>query len=276
MPKILEINSLSKIYGKGCSYCNKIIYEKIEESICPECNSVLALKDISFSIKKGDRFGIVGESGSGKSTLLKILYLLETPTTGDVIIYDNSAPRHMSNISINQVNYFQNNIMSFIRQNPYQGLNFNFTASGNVAERVIAKGNQNFNSVREISNSFLSKTGILKNRFYDLPSQFSGGQQQRIQIAKALASNPQIILLDEPTTGLDLTIQAVILDLLKALYEEYGFTMVVVSHDLGIIKHLTDICIVMKNGSIVEFGLTDQILQDPQHPYTQSLISSML
>ena len=114
------------------------------------------------------------------------------------------------------------------------------------------------------------------SRIDDYPDNFSGGQQQRIQIAKALSSSPRLLLLDEPTTGLDVSVQARILDLIKALQYEMGFSMIVVSHDLGVINHLTDLTLVMKNGSLVEYGLTDQILEDPQHPYTQLLVSSKL
>ena len=137
-------------------------------------------------------------------------------------------------------------------------------------------GNKNYEEIRKRALYFLEKTEIPTSRIDDYPEYFSGGQQQRIQISKALSSNPKILLLDEPTTGLDLSVQAKILDLIKELQHEIGFAMIVVSHDLGVIKHLTDITVVMKNGQIVENGLTDQILEDPQHPYTQLLVSSIL
>lgn len=166
--------------------------------------------------------------------------------------------------------------MSMIYQNPRLGLNYNFSAGGNIAQKIIGSGNKKYEEIRNRALYFLDKTEIPTSRIDDYPEYFSGGQQQRIQISKALSSNPKILLLDEPTTGLDLSVQAKILDLIKELQHEIGFAMIVVSHDLGVIKHLTDITVVMKNGQIVESGLTDQILEDPQHPYTQLLVSSIL
>ena len=163
-----------------------------------------------------------------------------------------------------------------IYQNPRLGLNYRFSAGGNIAEKVIMSGNKKYDEIRNTAKYFLDKTEIPVSRIDDYPDRFSGGQQQRIQISKALSSNPRLLLLDEPTTGLDLSVQAKILDLIKVLQKEIGFSMVIVSHDLGVIKHLTDITVVMKNGQIVEKGLTDQILEDPQHPYTQLLVSSIL
>jgi putative phosphonate transport system ATP-binding protein len=176
----------------------------------------------------------------------------------------------------NELNYLRDELMSMIYQNPRLGLNYQFSAGGNIAEKVIMSGTKKYEEIRQRALYFLEKTEIPVERIDDYPDKFSGGQQQRIQISKALSSNPKILLLDEPTTGLDLSVQAKILDLIKELQKEIGFAMVIVSHDLGVIKHLTDISIVMKNGEVVEYGLTDQILEDPQHPYTQTLVSSIL
>jgi putative phosphonate transport system ATP-binding protein len=163
-----------------------------------------------------------------------------------------------------------------IYQNPRLGLNFNFSAGGNIAEKVIGSGEKSYEVIRDRAFLYFGKIEMPSSRIDDYPDNFSGGQQQRIQIAKALSSSPRLLLLDEPTTGLDVSVQARILDLIKALQYEMGFAMIVVSHDLGVINHLTDLTLVMKNGSLVEYGLTDQILEDPQHPYTQLLVSSKL
>ena len=163
-----------------------------------------------------------------------------------------------------------------IYQNPHLGLNFKFSAGGNIAEKVLGADERRYAVIRERALHFFGKIEMPVSRIDDYPANFSGGQQQRIQIAKALSSSPRLLLLDEPTTGLDVSVQAKILDLIKALQQEMGFSMIVVSHDLGVINHLTDLTLVMKDGSLVEYGLTDQILEDPQHPYTQLLVSSKL
>jgi putative phosphonate transport system ATP-binding protein len=166
--------------------------------------------------------------------------------------------------------------MSMIYQNPHLGLNFNFSSGGNIAEKILSSNEKRYEVIRSRALYYFEKIELPASRIDDYPENFSGGQQQRIQIAKALSSSPRLLLLDEPTTGLDVSVQARILDLIKELKNEMGFSMIVVSHDLGVINHLTDVTMVMKNGSLVEFGLTDQILEDPQHPYTQLLVSSKL
>ncbi len=201
-------------------------------------------------------------------------------TFGEVFVENyvdkDGKPKNIIEANLNDMNYLRNILMSMIYQNPRLGLNYRFSAGGNIAQKVIGSGTKSYEKIRQKAEYFLDKTEIPVSRIDDYPDRFSGGQQQRIQISKALSSNPKLLLLDEPTTGLDLSVQAKILDLIKVLQKEIGFSMVIVSHDLGVIKHLTDITVVMKNGQIVEKGLTDQILEDPQHPYTQLLVSSIL
>jgi putative phosphonate transport system ATP-binding protein len=163
-----------------------------------------------------------------------------------------------------------------VYQNPHLGLKMHVTAGGNIAERLLMAGCRNVQTIRERASFLLEKTEVPLARLDDIPAHFSGGMQQRIQIAKALSTNPVLLFLDEPTTGLDLSVQARVLDLIKSLQREMRLTTIVVSHDLGIIRHLTTRTIVMKNGAVVEAGLTDQILEDPQHHFTQLLVSSTL
>jgi putative phosphonate transport system ATP-binding protein len=137
-------------------------------------------------------------------------------------------------------------------------------------------GNYHVGTIREKATNLLEKTEVPVLRLDDLPAHFSGGMQQRVQISKAIANHPPLLFLDEVTTGLDVSVQAKVLDLIRELQQELGIAMIVVSHDLSVIRMLTDRTLVMKNGRIVEQGLTDQILQDPQHPYTQLLVSSIL
>jgi putative phosphonate transport system ATP-binding protein len=272
--------NVSKVFGKFCSKCLENTGASVNSSICPTCKSVVGVNNVNLTLASGEVLGIVGESGSGKSTLLQLIYQDQEASLGKIFVKDfvgrDGKSKNILDANLNELSFLRNSLMSMIYQNPRLGLNYNFSAGGNIAEKVIMSGNKKYDEIRKRALFFLDKTEIPTSRIDDYPEYFSGGQQQRIQISKALSSNPKILLLDEPTTGLDLSVQAKILDLIKELQHEIGFAMVVVSHDLGVIKHLTDITVVMKNGQIVEQGLTDQILEDPQHPYTQLLVSSIL
>ena len=140
----------------------------------------------------------------------------------------------------------------------------------------MATGARHYGNIRATAEKWLQEVEIPPSRIDDLPTTFSGGMQQRVQIAKALSNNPPILLLDEVTTGLDLSVQANVLDLIKKIQRELGVSMLVVSHDLGVIRMLADRTIVMLDGEIIEQGLTDQVMEDPQHPYTQQLVYSLL
>lgn len=277
---LLDIHSLSKIYGQSCGRCLDETGEEHERAICPICGSVVAVNRASLQIEGDEILGIVGESGSGKSTLLQLLYRDVEASSGEVYFRDNQDHEdrliNLLDLDLLQTARMRNEIMSMIYQNPRQGLNYLFSAGGNIAEKIIGSGEHCFENIRHRVNHYVEKIEIPASRVDDYPETFSGGQQQRIQIAKALSSSPRLLLLDEPTTGLDVSVQARILDLIKSLQQEMGFAMIVVSHDLAVIRHLTDITVVMRHGSIVEYGLTDQILEDPQHGYTQLLVSSIL
>ncbi len=275
---LLKAENISRIYGASCGKCLDKTGASQNSSICPICKSIVAVKNVNLTLNRNQVLGIVGESGSGKSTLLKILYLIEQPTYGALYITQPESFKNKNIFSLNLIeqNLYRNVYTSIVHQRIENGLNFNFSAGANVSERIISSGQRNFEYIKNQVNNLLEKTEIPTSRGNDLPEKFSGGQQQRIQISKSLANSPFLLFLDEPTTGLDVSIQAKIIDLIKSLQDSYKFSIILVSHDLSVIKHLTDITVVMKNGEIVEKGLTDQILEDPQHPYTQLLVSSIL
>jgi putative phosphonate transport system ATP-binding protein len=171
---------------------------------------------------------------------------------------------------------FRNERLGIVYQRPEIGLNMRFTVGGNVAEKLLLAGWRHVGQIRTRTSKLMQLTELPPERIDDDPHTFSGGMLQRVQISKALSNNPAILLLDEVTTGLDLSVQARVLDLIRHIQWELKITMLVVSHDLGVIKQLASKTMVMKNGVVVESGLTDQILEDPQHPYTQLLVSSAL
>jgi putative phosphonate transport system ATP-binding protein len=184
--------------------------------------------------------------------------------------------RNLLELSPFQQRQVRNALMGIVYQNPHLGLRMNVSAGGNIAERLLGAGWRHIGRMRERSAELLEKTEIPVSRMDEPPKNFSGGMQQRVQIAKALSNNPLLLLLDEVTTGLDLSVQARVLDLIRSLQSEFKLSMLVVSHDLGVINLLCNRTMVMKYGRIVESGLTDQILQDPQHRYTQLLVASQL
>lgn len=273
---ILQIRNLSKQYGEGCTNCLQP-NAKLEKNFCPVCKTVFACKDVSIDLYRGEILGIVGESGSGKSTLMKSLYFDEEVTTGEGYLEDfNNGSLNIFTQSGQQKRYIRNSLLGMVYQNPMLGLKMSFSSISNIAEKQIAAGNRHVGHMVSRSNELLNQVNIPLKRSKEPPKNFSGGMQQRVQIAKALSSNPPILLLDEVTTGLDLSVQASVLDLIKTIQRELQISMIVVSHDLAVIRMLADRTIVMLNGQIIEQGLTDQILEDPQHAYTQQLVYSLL
>jgi putative phosphonate transport system ATP-binding protein len=274
---LLRVRDLTKIYGEPGEKTLELTGPEFNSNMCPETDSIVACAGISFDLYPGEVLGIVGESGSGKSTVVKLLYFDLDKTSGGAWL----APyeRGQANIleaSGQQRRRIRNYLMGMVYQNPREGLNFGFSSGGNIAEKLIMAGQMHVGDIRERASYLLEKTEIPVRRMDDTPATFSGGMQQRVQISKAIANNPPLLFLDEVTTGLDVSVQARVLDLIRELQQELGIAMIVVSHDLSVIRMLTDRTLVMKNGRIVESGLTDQILQDPQHSYTQLLVSSLL
>jgi putative phosphonate transport system ATP-binding protein len=273
---LLTVSNLTKKYGQGCFSCLEGKYST-QGGRCPNCGTVWACRNLSFDLYPGEILGVVGESGSGKSTMVKCLYYDEEITSGHMAIATfKEGISNLFNESAQQKRYIRNHLMGMVYQNPYLGLRMGFSSSGNIAEKLIAADLYHVGNIRSRASELLEKVEIPLQRMDEPPKNFSGGMQQRVQISKALANNPPLLLLDEVTTGLDLSVQAKVLDLIRSIQRELGVAMIVVSHDLGVIRMLSDRTMVLRQGQIVEHGLTDQILEDPQHPYTQLLVHSLL
>ena len=223
--------------------------EVLEKNYCPHCQTVYACRIISFDLHEGEILGIVGESGSGKSTLMKCLYFDEAVTDGEGYITPyQDGQTNIFEESSQQQRHIRNTILGMVYQNPILGLKMDFSSVGNIAEKLIAAGDRRVDRMEARSKELLEHVHIPLARMKDEPKKFSGGMQQRVQIAKALSNNPPILLLDEVTTGLDLSVQASVLDLIKKIQRELGISMIVVSHDLAVIRMLADRTIVMLNG----------------------------
>jgi len=275
-PKVLSVRNLSKTYGKGCLRCVESTGPDRNTNICPHCGSVVAAHNVSFDLYKGEILGIMGESGSGKSTSVKNLFFDEEPTSGEATFFDGDKKYDLFALNAQHKRHLRNHRFGMVYQNPVLGLNFNVSAGGNIAERLLMSDLSNYSEIRNRAITLLKRTEVLTERMDEMPKNFSGGMQQRVQIAKALATNPPLLFLDEVTTGLDLSVQAAILDLIMEIQRESHTAMIVVTHDLGVIRLLAGRTIVMKYGRIIESGLTDQILEDPQQAYTQRLVASAL
>lgn len=273
---VLQVKGLTKKYGDGCNKCEEE-NQLTDSNQCPYCATVWAIRDVSFELYHGEILGVVGESGSGKSTMVKCLYFDEEVTSGSAVIRDyQKGNANIFEVSSQQKRHIRNHMLGMVYQNPWLGLKMDFSSGGNIAEKLIAAGYLHVGKMRARSSELLDRVEIPVSRMDEMPKNFSGGMQQRVQISKALANNPPLLLLDEVTTGLDLSVQAKVLDLIRQIQRELQVAMIVVSHDLGVIRMLADRTMVMRQGRIIEQGLTDQILEDPQHPYTQLLVHSLL
>ncbi len=233
--------------------------------------------NVSFDLYRGEVMGVVGESGSGKSTLLNCLagYL---STDGGTVLFDTRAEglKDMLTMSEPERRQLARTDCAFVHQHARDGLRMGVSAGGNVGERLMAGGARHYGQIRASAIDWLGRVEIDENRVNDRPTTYSGGMQQRLQIARNLVNGPRLIFMDEPTGGLDVSVQARLLDLLRKLVRDLHLSAVVVTHDLSVIRLLSDRLMVMKSGEVVEAGLTDQVLDDPQHPHTQLLVSSVL
>ncbi|MEO0494635.1 MAG: ATP-binding cassette domain-containing protein [Actinomycetota bacterium] len=272
---MLRVEGLGKIYGPGGPADVEGTGPEFGRSVSPSTGAVVGCWDVGFEVAAGEALGVIGESGSGKSTVMRCIAGDQDATVGaahirsvengeaDIMGFDPSRRRAL-----------RVDELSVVYQDPSEGLDLHVSAGGNVADRLTAAGWRNFGDIRRRAAELLARTEVPLDRMDDPVSTFSGGMRQRVQLAKALANRPSVVLLDEPTTGLDASVAAGVLDLIRDLLHETGIAAVVVSHDFSVIEMLTRRSVVMHHSRIVEAGLTDQLLEDPQHPYSQRLVGA--
>lgn len=248
----------------------------------------IGCEDVAFDLYPGEVMGIVGESGSGKSTLLncmaghlapdagRVVFDTRPPSSGDAGGAENYGPRDTVTMSEPERRMLSRTDWAFVHQHARDGLRMGVSAGGNVGERLMAVGARNYRNIRAQATDWLQRVEIDAARVDDRPTTFSGGMQQRLQIARNLVTGPRLVFMDEPTGGLDVSVQARLLDLMRGLVRDMGLSAIIVTHDLAVVRLLADRLMVMKSGRVVEAGLTDQVLDDPQHAYSQLLVSSVL
>ena len=239
--------------------------------------AIRALDGVDADLWPGEVLAIVGESGSGKTTLLNVLSGRATPDAGTVWYRDPDGQLHdVQAMPGPALRRLHRSDWGFVHQDPRQNLRMGVSAGGNVGERLMAQGARHYGNIRAAALEWLVQTEIDPARIDDLPRTFSGGMLQRLQIARTLVTHPRLVFMDEPTGGLDVSVQARLLDLIRSLVARLNIAVVLVTHDIAVARLLAHRLMVMQGGRVVETGLTDQVLDDPQHPYTQLLVSSVL
>jgi putative phosphonate transport system ATP-binding protein len=251
---LLKVHGLSKFYGGriGCT-------------------------DVSFDLWPGEVLAVVGESGSGKTTLLNCLSTRLMADSG-MIQYRmrDGNMRDIARMSEAERRFLMRTDWGFVHQNPADGLRMSVSAGANVGERLMAVGDRHYGRIRATATDWLTRVEIDEDRIDDQPRAFSGGMRQRLQIARNLVTSPRLVFMDEPTGGLDVSVQARLLDLLRGLVQDLALSVIIVTHDLAVARLISHRMMVMKNGHVIEQGLTDRVLDDPREPYTQLLVSSIL
>lgn len=230
---------------------------------------VHAVKGVSFKVEKGKTLAIVGESGCGKSTLARILTMIDPQTSGELTIGGTDV-----NIARDGLTPEMRQKVQIVFQNPYGSLNPRQKIGDVLAEPLLLNTNMSAEERRAKSMQMLLKVGLGREHFNRYPHMFSGGQRQRIAIARALMLNPKLLILDEPVSALDLSVQAQVLNLLSDLQEEFGLTYVFISHDLSVVRYIADEVMVMYFGEVVEYGSRDDVFTNPQHDYTKKLFAA--
>ena len=237
----------------------------------------IGCRNVSFDLWPGEVIGIVGESGSGKTTLLNSISARLEPDEGGVDYQPHTGDRvNLYALSEARRRFLIRTEWGIVHQNPRDGLRMGVSAGANISERLMALGGRHYGTLRDSSEQWMTSVELDTTRIDDMPREFSGGMLQRLQIARNLVTQPRLVFMDEPTGGLDVSVQARLLDLIRQLVSKLDLAAVIVTHDLAVARLLSQRLLVMHRGEVVESGLTDQVLDDPQHPYTQLLVSSVL
>lgn len=255
---LLEIKNLNVTYQTKKGLIGKI-------------QTVHAVNNVSLDIQKGEILAIAGESGCGKSTLAKAIMKLVQSDSGEILLNGENILNLKHNKDLKK--FYQKVQMIF--QNPYSSLNPKMKIGEILKEPLIINTNLKKEEITKIVEEKIKKVGLDKSALNLYPHEFSGGQRQRIAIARSLILNPEFIIADEPVSALDVSIQAQIINLLKQLKEDFNLTFLFISHDLSVIKYLSDRIAIMYLGEVVEIGRTEEIFQNPKHPYTKALLSSV-
>ncbi|MEQ4721591.1 ATP-binding cassette domain-containing protein [Nonomuraea sp. B19D2] len=242
------------------------VYHRPRTSLTKPGAAVQALKDVSLAVGRGERYGIVGESGSGKSTLLRLLCGLDQPTSGSI----RFEGQEITGRPERRLRFLRENLQ-IVFQDPMSSLDPRMRVRDLVAEPLVALGLPVGDRVTEL----LEEVGLPASAAERYPHQFSGGQRQRIAIARALAPRPKVLVADEPVSALDVSVRGQILNLLADLVDELGLTLVFVSHDLSVVRHVCETVAVMSRGEIVESGPVDEVWAAPAHPYTRTLLQAV-
>ena len=255
---LLEIKNLNVTYQTKKGLIGKI-------------QTVHAVNNVSLDIQKGEILAIAGESGCGKSTLAKAIMKLVQSDSGEILLNGENVLNLKHNKDLKK--FYQKVQMIF--QNPYSSLNPKMKIGEILKEPLIINTDLKKEEITKIVEEKIKKVGLDKSSLNLYPHEFSGGQRQRIAIARSLILNPEFIIADEPVSALDVSIQAQIINLLKQLKEDFNLTFLFISHDLSVIKYLSDRIAIMYLGEVVEIGRTEEIFKNPKHPYTKALLSSV-
>ena len=250
----------------------------VAERLTKNYGRLIGCRDVSFELYEGEVMAIVGESGSGKSTLLQLLCAQRKSTQAGKVSYRmrDGILRDLAALGEAVRRFLFRTDWGYVHQDPSQGLRMGVSAGANVGERLMAIGERHYGRIRTSASSWLDRVEIDVDRIDDAPRTYSGGMRQRLQIARNLVTQPRLVFMDEPTGGLDVSVQARLLDLLRNLVSELGLAAIVVTHDLAVARLLSHRVMVMKGGRVIETGLTDQVLDDPREPFTQLIVSSIL
>ena len=245
-------------------------YYEVSKGLFAKPTIIKAVNDISFQVKRGEIFSIVGESGCGKSTTAKLLMTIESPTEGEIFF----EGKDITKFNKKELKEYRKKVQ-IIFQDPYSSLNPRWKVGKIIAEPLKLNSDLSAKEVKKEVFAIMKKVGLEEDWYERYPHQFSGGQRQRIGIARALILKPEVIICDEPVSALDVSIQAQVLNLLLDLQEEFNLTYIFISHDLGVIEHISDRITVMYFGDIVESNDVEGLFSNPQHDYTKQLLSAI-